>query len=69
MQATGKIVYTSSYHLLCEGALVTSEEHNDIIAVNCCICNNAGMQTTISIHNLELLLGHKGIYSRQTTLG
>jgi len=69
MQTTSKIIYTSSYHLLCEGVLVTSEVHNENTAVNHCICNNAGMQTTISIHNLELLLGHKGIYSRQLTLG
>ncbi len=72
MQTTGKFIYTSNYHLLCEGVLVTSEVHNETTAVNQCICNNAGMQTivsTISIHNVELLLGHKGIYSRQLTLG
>ncbi len=69
MQTTSKIIHTSSYHLLCEGVRVTSEVHNETTAVNRCICNNAGMQTTISIHNLELLLGHKGIYSRQLTLG
>ena len=61
-------IYISSYHLLCEGVLVTSEVHDETAAVNCRICKNAGMQTTISIHNVELLLGHKGIYSRQSVL-
>ncbi len=64
MQNTGNFIYISSYHLLCEGVLVTIEVHNETAAVNCRICKNAGMQT-ISIHNVELLLGHKGIYSRQ----
>jgi len=65
MQNTGNFIYISSYHLLCEGVLVTIEVHNETAAVNCRICKNVGMQTTISIHNVELLLGHKGSYSRQ----
>ncbi len=60
MQNTRNFTYISNYHLLCEGVLVTSQAHNETEAVNCRICNDAGMQTT-SIHNVELLLGHKGI--------
>ena len=69
VQNTGNFIHRSSYHLLCEGVLVTSEVHHETAAVNCRICKNAGMQTTISIHDVELLLGHKGIYSRQLILG
>lgn len=59
---------SDTYHVLCEGVLVKIEVHNKLQGVNQCICSNAGMQTTISIHIVQLLLGHKGIY-RQSTLG
>ncbi len=50
MQTTGKLIYTSSYHLLLDGILVTNVVHDDTTAVNRCICNNAGMQTTCLVN-------------------
>ena len=34
MQNAGIFMYTSDYHLLCEGVLITSEVHNETVAVN-----------------------------------
>ncbi len=50
MQITGKLIHTSSYHSFREGVPVTSVVHNETTAVNRCICNNAGMQTTCLVN-------------------